>query len=115
MRGHDDDYLLLHDCMAVIVVAICVLSDCCLQCITAWFYPGQPEVHYMLACTSVQSSFMEHNLTAHNPMFPTYGSRNNLTQPRTPQRAMVNPQEKQILNKRLERLLEIYRMENKNP
>lgn len=37
-------------------------------CITAWFYPGQPEVRDMVACTSIHPLLSTHNFTAHNSM-----------------------------------------------
>jgi Ca2+:H+ antiporter len=92
----------------------CMLSYRRLQCITAWFYPGQPEIRDMITCTSVHLSSSKHNLTAHNSTLATYGSQENTTQlGGTPQRAIVGPQTHTI-NKRLEKLLEVYGVENAN-
>jgi len=83
-------------------------------CITSWFYPGQVEVRDMIQCASVQSSLLAHNLTAHNSTPAAYGPHANITQlVGMPQQTIANPPIHTI-SKRMERLLEIYGVENTN-
>jgi hypothetical protein len=68
----------------------------------------------MITCATVHSSLSAHNLTAHNSTLATYGKQENTTQlTGGPQRAIVAPQVHTI-NKRLDRLLEIYGVEGVN-
>ena len=110
VRRLDDDHLLPYDCMN----ADCSRwepSDHRLQCITAWFYPGQVEVRDMVQCNGVQLSSLAHNMTAQNSTPMAYGPNKNIAQViGTPQQTIANPQV-QTLGKRLEKLVEIYAVE----
>lgn len=69
VRGYDDGDVLCYDCMVAITITLDARSLMIrVQCITAWFYPGQPEVRDMVACTSIHPLLSTHNFTAHNSM-----------------------------------------------
>jgi Ca2+/Na+ antiporter len=78
-------------------------------CITAWYYPGQPEIRAMATCSHVLRSMKENNLAEHNL------TAHNLTLAhQAPQQAAVGPQQTHTLHGRLEKVLKVYRVEETN-
>jgi len=76
-------------------------------CTTAWFYPGQPEIHHMLSCLSVQTSLAIHETpTATSPLAAQ--TTTGLTNQPGANDVYVTTRAIELLNDRLEKLISLH-------